>query len=140
MLSVIVKCLFVQKKFIVKLIPCYRLNSEFMHYCVVDIMSLLESCGARILAVIDDNNRVNQTFFSKFTPFTNAMDCQGHYRSEEAGICYIMILFIFIVKNIRNNSITEKSKTIQLTHPDTNELMTTKWSDLVELYNHEQTQ
>ena len=45
---------------------------------------------------------------------------------------------IHIIKNIRNNWITEKNKTIQRTHPDTNELMTAKWSDLIELYNHEQ--
>ena len=64
-----VKCFFGDKKFISKLIPCYWLKSEFKHDCVVDIMRLLESCGARILAVINDNNTVNQTFFSKFTPF-----------------------------------------------------------------------
>ncbi|KAK3746582.1 hypothetical protein RRG08_019502 [Elysia crispata] len=75
-------------------------------------MSLLESCGARILAVIDDNNRVNQTFFSKFTPFTNAMDCQGHYRSEEAG-CKILSDWSEIATEMRPTSMErEKQLTV----------------------------
>ncbi|GFS04944.1 transposable element P transposase [Elysia marginata] len=62
-LSVMVKCLFGGKTFVAKLLPCWALESEFQFHIVENVIMELERCGATVIALINDNNRVNQSFF-----------------------------------------------------------------------------
>ena len=66
LLCVMVKCLFSSKKFLIKLVPCHALKAEFQYKCVTGVLEMLESCGATVIALINDNNRVNQAFFKMF--------------------------------------------------------------------------
>ena len=43
-----------------------------------------------------------------------------------------------LLKNIRNNWMTEKTQTLVFIDPDTKEEVTAKWQDLVDIYNEEQ--
>ena len=66
LLCIMVKCFFTSKKFLIKLVSCHALTSEFKFKCVCDVISLLECCGASVVAIINDNNRINQSFFKLF--------------------------------------------------------------------------
>ncbi|GFO25689.1 transposable element p transposase [Plakobranchus ocellatus] len=65
-LCVLVKCFFVSKHFLVKLLPCHELKAIFQFEVITEVIQQLESCGAKVVALINDNNRVNQSFFSCF--------------------------------------------------------------------------
>ena len=47
---------------------------------------------------------------------------------------YTLYDTIHLLKNIRNNWITEKTKTLEFLHPYTNEKIAAKWSDIVKIY------
>ena len=66
-LGLMVKCLFTGKKFLAKLIPCAHLTSAFQYQVVSRLIRHLEESGARLLAVLSDNHKINQ-FFHKLFP------------------------------------------------------------------------
>ena len=138
LLCVMMKCCHSRKKIIAKMIPCHKLNAQFMHDCVVDVIQLLHRCGARVVALINDNNKVNQKFFTLFRVFNSR--CPWIASNPAVPLDPIFLLYdpIHIVKNIRNNFILEKTKTLIFLDPDTNEKIVAKWSDIEDLHRHEE--
>ena len=70
-LGIMVKCLFTGKKFLAKLIPCACLTSEFQFDVISKLVYQLEECGGKVLACINDNNKVNQSYFGLFPNISN---------------------------------------------------------------------
>ena len=137
LLSIMVKCLFGGKKFIAKLIPCHALSATFQYESVTGVIQLLEQCGARVLAVINDNNRVNQCFFKMFTPFNSLTPWIVRSISSPSLPMFLLYDPVHLIKNLRNNWVTEKTRTLQF--PFRNEQLTARWSDLEDLFEHERT-
>ena len=52
-----------------ELLPCSGLKADFQFNCVQELISTLEGCAAKVIAIINDNNRFNQSFFKLFRPF-----------------------------------------------------------------------
>ncbi|GFO40880.1 traf-interacting protein [Plakobranchus ocellatus] len=51
------KCFFGSKHFLVKLLPCHGLRAIFQFEVITEAIQQLESCGAKVVAVINDNNK-----------------------------------------------------------------------------------
>jgi hypothetical protein len=114
-LCVMVKCFFGGKKFLAKLLPCHALKAEFQHQQVVTLIHDLESFGAKVLGIITDNNRVNQAFFRMFSPLTSDQPWIAQSPVEPTRPLFLMYDPVHLLKNIRNNWITEKSQTLSFT-------------------------
>ena len=78
------------------------------------------SCsGATALAILCDNNKVNQSFFNKFelvSPWCTT------------GNIFLLFDYIHLIKSLRNNWITEKMQ--ELKYLDNESIRIVKWNDL----------
>ena len=97
-LSFMIYCLKGGPKFLFKMLPVKELEADFLHQQTQVLLDILRNAGAELAAIICDGNRVNQSFFKKF-------DCVEPWRTRDN----IFLLFdvVHLIKNIRNNWITE---------------------------------
>ena len=112
-LGIMVKCLFTKKKFLAKLIPCSNLESQFQYTAVKGVIDVLEQCDAKVLAVINDNNKVNTCYFKKFPGYTAEKPYVCYpFENEKARPLFLLFDPVHLIKNIRNSFLTEKTKTL----------------------------
>ncbi|GFO39905.1 transposable element p transposase [Plakobranchus ocellatus] len=98
---------------------------------------MLENCGANVVAVINDNNRVNQSFFKKFIQQSPETPWIVQSPSDIQRPLFLLYDPVHLIKNIRNNWMTEKSQTLEFSVPGQEEKLLAKWSDLKDLCNSE---
>ena len=93
------------------------------------INSISESCG-KVVAIICDNNRVNQNMFKSFPTVED---------KPWLTVNRIFLLFdyVHIIKNVRNNWYTEKTKQIEFRAPCEYSPQLAKWQDLLDLHRLE---
>ena len=135
-LCIMVKCFFGSKSFLVKLLPCYALTAAFQFNVVKQVITLLESCGARVFGLVNDNNRVNQAFFGYFEKTNLSAPWIVKSPVDPSRQLYLIYDPVHLLKNIRNSWITESTKTLAFQHEGSTKLA--HWSDLVQLHEHEQ--
>ena len=125
-LSFMVCCLQGGPKFLCKMLPVKELNADFLYEQTKMLLNILKNAGADLVAIICDGNRVNQSFFKKF-------DCVEPWRTRDN--IFLLFDFVHLIKNIRNNWITEAMQELFYTVDDVKRVA--KWSDLKHLYELE---
>ena len=135
LLAIMVKCLFGGPKFLVKLIPCAGLKADFQFQCVQEVLLSLERSGAKVVAVINDNNRMNQAFFRMFCPISPETPWMVRSATDEDRPMFLLFDPVHLIKNLRNNWITEATKTLLFPTPSRHLLA--KWAHLEELQQSE---
>ena len=95
----------------------------------------MEGCGAKGIAIINDTNRLNQSFFKLFRPLTPDTPWMVESASDTSRPMFLLYDPVHLLKNIRNNWLTETTKTITFPTPQGNALA--KWSYLEELHKAE---
>ena len=116
------------KRFLYKALPVYRLSADFQYEQVVNMLNLIRSCNGITVAILCDNNKVNQSFFKKFNLISP-------WRTTEN--IFLLYDYVHLIKSIRNNWLTEKMQ--ELKYSDCGLEKTAKWVDLkklVELENN----
>ena len=140
-LAVMVKSCFGGGKFLAKLIPVSTLDANFLFETVTSVISILTDCGGHVVALINDNNRVNQKYFTTFTPFSLPekpwIVKNPHVPSEPMFLMYDPT---HILKNIRNNWLTEPTRSLAYPVVGCAEKKIACWGNIEELFNHEQAQ
>ena len=132
---VMVKCHFSNAKFLALLIPCHALNAAFAFNILTKLITDLENSGAHVISIIQDNCRVNQSIFSKFTPVNPNEPWIVKSPGEKQHDLFLIYDPVHILKNIRNSWHTEKLQTLTFFH--NSETKFACWNDLITLYNHE---
>ena len=127
-LGIMVNCMFGGPKFISKLIPVSKLNATFLYEQMRLSIDCIEQAGGHVKAVICDGNRNNQAYFKKC-----AVSDATPYITE-AGM-YLLFDYVHLLKNIRNNWLTEKCGELTFMHGGVQ--CTAKWRHLVTLYKLE---
>ena len=128
-LGIMVSCLFGGPNFLSRILPISKLNSTFLHEQIILSAKAIEQGGGHVKAIICDGNRNNQALFKRL-----ATDPQKPWETEN-GV-FLLYDFVHILKNIRNNWLTEA--TGELTFEDDDGLKkTAKWQHLLELYKLE---
>ena len=152
-LCVMVKCLFTYETFLAKVIPCQALTADFQEKQVLEIVDTIEKCDCQVIAIILDNNKVNQKFFKSLQMFE--ITAEGEESEEEESRkkrekpwivknpstdrpLYLIYDPVHLIKNIRNSWITEKTKKLQFYDDLSVDPKVADWSDLGELFSHEQ--
>ena len=102
LLAVMIKCLFGGPTFLIRLIPVCGLDAEFQHDVAVDVLNSVDSAGGKVVAIICDDNRVNQRMFQKFETLPN----KPWLRIDQT---FLLFDYVHLLKNVRNNWITEKN-------------------------------
>ena len=114
-------------KFLFRMLPVHKLDTSFLREQTDNIIRSVNEVGGNIVAIVCDNNRVNQSFFKSF-------ECVRPWLTT--GGIFLLFDFVHILKSIRNNWITEKTK--ELEFYDGECLKVARWSDLVTLYRSEE--
>ena len=112
-LAVMVKCLFTRRRFIAKLIPCAALTSSFQYGIVSTLISDLEASGATVLAIVNDNNKVNQSYFELFPGYTQYTPYVCYPFIESKRPLFLLYDTVHIMENIRNNWLTEPTQVLK---------------------------
>ena len=92
------------------------------------MMEAITEAGGTVRALICDNNRTNQALFRKIPTIANKP-----WRTAQD--VFLLYDYVHIIKNIRNNWLTEK--THELVYYDDGVAKTAKWSHLLKLYKAE---
>ncbi|XP_076437845.1 uncharacterized protein LOC143277020 [Babylonia areolata] len=127
-LGMMVSCMFGGPKFLSKILPVSKLNSQFLHDQVQLCLEAINCAGGNVKAVICDGNRNNQALFKMLAG-------DPHRPWETAGGVFLLYDYVHLLKNLRNNWLTEA--TGELTFEDNGVQRTAKWRHLVNLYKLE---
>ena len=65
-LAFMIVCCYGGPKFLVKLLPVIKLDADFLFNQTNVLLESIKEAGGKVIAIINDNNRVNQAFFKKF--------------------------------------------------------------------------
>lgn len=128
-LGLMVSCMFGGPDFLSKIIPVSRLNATFLQEQIQLSLDAIQEAGGQVKAVICDGNRNNQALFKALRA-----DPQTPWITPD-GV-YLLFDFVHLIKNIRNNWITET--TSELEYEDGGVKRVAKWSHLVELFKLEE--
>ena len=121
-----VVCMFGGPQFIVKMLPVAKLDTTFLMEQTKLILKMLKKSSANPIVIVCDGNRVNQSLFKQFETIKPWRTCDD---------LFLLSDYVHILKNIRNNWITEKTK--ELKYEIDGETKVAKWSDLEQLYKLE---
>ena len=124
-----VETMFGGSLFMARLLPVYSLDAD-----------LLFDQIQKLILVLSDNLGANQKTFKLFH---ETFGSQGIFAvSHPIPNSVLTKLYLFhgpmhLFKNIRNNWVTEKMKTLNFVEPFTKNVVQAKWSDLIDIYNKE---
>ena len=127
-LGVMVESLLGGPTFLSKMPPVTQLNSEFMLDEISKTIAAIEAVNGEVKVLICDNNRVNQKLFK-------IMDAVSDKPWLTKAGCYLLFDFVHLLKSLRNNWLTERSK--ELLFYDNGVAKVAKWVHLETLFNYE---
>ena len=146
MLGIMVKCLLGGPKFMADCIPIFTLTAKFQYDNVVRVIEEIQNIDGQVIAVICDNNRINQRFFSLFPDFDNQKPWVVRNPSTCSSPLFLLNDIVHLIKSFRNNWLTAESGEFNFTvNSSLSETMVQcgillnddcvgKWSEVRQLY------
>lgn len=122
-------CMFGGPKSIIKMLLVKELDADFQFEQTMLLLDTIRKAWGDVLAIVCDGNRVNQAFFKKF-------DTDKPWLTNDG--LFLLYDFVHLIKNIRNNWITEKTQ--ELVFHNNGLEQRAKWSHLKELFELEKHQ
>ena len=100
-------------RFVARLVPCAKLTASYQYEVVTMLINTLETdYGAAVIGIICDDNRLNQSFFKRFMPFDPLAPHHACAANRPGGSMFLIYGPVHLVKNLKNNWITEREKTL----------------------------
>lgn len=131
MLCVMMKALHRGPSVMISVTPVHRLTADYQYGVVMEAAARVEKAGGHVLGSITDNHKVNQHFCKLFERQSETSAIAKHPLSEERT-WFLLFDTVHLLKCIRNNWITEKTKQITL-----DDDATASFEDVVQLYKEE---
>lgn len=128
-LAVMITCLFGGPKFVMKIYPVAKLTASFQIEIIKSVKSAVQEAGGKPVAVIMDNNKVNQVSIISMShelPFL----CSTASHEEPF---YLLNDTVHILKCIRNNWLTEKTQELEFRLPNEDITRVARWRHLLDL-------
>ena len=126
--------------FVCRLIPVYSLKHILLYEQTLKVIQLIHTHNGLVFLLMCDNLRANQACFRLYSENFGEgelFSCKHPVSNEVFIELYLLYDPTHLLKNIRNNWHTEKMQKLKFTDPATNQTVTAKWSDLVNIYNSE---
>ena len=103
-LAFMIVCLHGGPNVLVKMLPISKLDTDFLFDQSKMLIDQIKNSEGKLVAIICDNNRVNQAFFKRFL-YTSP----GRTEDNVLIFDFYFLISLTFVKSIRNNWITEKT-------------------------------
>lgn len=135
-LAVMVKPLLGASPFVARLIPIYSLSAIFLRNELDSVSSIIEAAGGNVIGMICDNHFVNQQFY-KFLSTESVFLGKLPSQFNDTVLLYDSV---HLLKNIRNNWITESHQEIMFHDPDdpSHSQKVAKWTDIIRIQQKEE--
>ena len=132
-LGIMVVCLFGGPAFLAKVIPVKRITAGFQKEEVMLVNDAIKEGGGKVLGILLDNNRVNQSFIKAFP--TDADKPWAMTDKETGEKTFILNDYVHVYKCVRNNWYTEITKEIEYYCFEDSVYKIAKWEHLKKLYD-----
>ena len=129
-LCMMMRCLHGGYSSMVSLTPIYSLTAAFQKMKFEQAMRLIHKNGGHVIAVVADGLKGNQLFMKMFRGYNNNTPWVVPHPLSPNDPLFLLNDTVHILKNLRNNWITEKCKTLSLNSGES----VGKWCDIEELY------
>ncbi|XP_055337664.1 uncharacterized protein LOC129587779 [Paramacrobiotus metropolitanus] len=132
---------------IVMLVPSHNMTAEELHKETMDVLSALEERGIKVVSIITDNHKKNQSLFSLLARLA-AMDDQTCWIPNpfaQDRPLFLVIDPVHIIKTIRNNwyqhgtLIYPSIRRFFKDEPEDTDVLSAHWSHFQHAYSIEQT-
>ena len=127
--------------FVSRLIPVLNLKHEFLLDALSALLTIVHQAGGYVFGFVTDNLSVNKKAFKHLHQShtaTSISSVEHPIENEHFSLLYTFYDTTHLFKNIRNNWVTEKTKTLEMLDPDNDSLIVAKWQDLVDIYTIEE--
>ena len=128
-LGVMLKCLHGGPSVMISVTPVHKMSASFQFQTVKSIAQVVESCGGQVVGSITDNHKVNQSYCNQFV---RNQSFEAIHPLDQTRVWFLLFDSVHLLKCIRNNWISEKSKTLTF-----DDKTYGKFSDVQELYESE---
>lgn len=137
-LAIMVKPLMGGQAFVIRLLPVYSLSPQFLQENISRCIGAIDSFGGRVIALVSDNHPTNRKCFAEFSKKSESLKPWiGKDHSQEHEF-FLIHDSVHLIKCIRNNWETEKTKVIDFIPPNRSDSVSASWSDIVALYKSEE--
>lgn len=130
MLCVMMRALHGGPSVMVSVTPVHRLTAGFQFAVVREAALCVEKAGGIVLGSITDNHKINQLYCKQFPGFSESTG-KGEHLLDSQRDWFLLFDTVHLLKCIRNNWITEKTKTLKLSH------LRAEFDQVIEVYNAE---
>ena len=126
--------------FVARLFPVNNLQADFLYAQLKILTNIIHDCDGSVFAAMTDNLSVNQKTFKLYHQesvskcITSIVHPISNNLFEEFFLLYDPV---YLMKNIHNNWVSEKTKTLEFKDPDTGRVVLAKWDDIVRIYKEE---
>lgn len=139
-LALMVCCMMGGPSFVARLISIYTIGHEFLFDQTKQLLEIIHDCGGFVFLVMTDNLRCNQTTFTDFHDkygTVNEWSVNHPIPNSHFDILFVLFDPTHLLKNVRNNWVTEKTQILLFPDPDSGKLVEARWKDLIALYEEE---
>lgn len=136
-LTFMVNTSFGAPSFVCRIVPVHSLKADFLFDQTKLVIKVLHDCGGSVFMLMSDNLSVNQKLFSLFhsTFGSKGIFAVAHpIKNPVFPLLYLLYDPVHLLKNIRNNWLTEKLQQLSFPDPSTGECAVAKWSDVIAMY------
>ena len=139
-LTILIAPLMGAPAFVARLFPLATLEASFLMDQILAVISIVHEASGLVFLVMNDNLRTNQCFFKMMHQrFGSSSEYCIKHPVENDVFENLFLLYdpTHLYKSIRNNWLSEKTKSLTFRDPVTQRSITGKWADLVDLYKKE---
>ena len=129
MLAIMVNPSFGKPKFIARLLPVKNMTAEFLYAEIQKVLEMIHEVSGHVFSLMSDDLSVNQKVYKMYHEkfqSVNVAAVNHPFKNETFDSLYTIHDPVHLLKNIRNNWITEKSQRLDFPHPETKETHTAK--------------
>lgn len=130
-LCIMMRCLHGGRSCMVSMTPLHTLTAKFQKTKFDEAINLVHSYGGHVIGLITDGLRGNQLFMQMLNGYNDTVPWVVPHPLVSNSPLFIINDSVHILKNIRNNWVTEKNKFLSLDGGET----VGKWSDIENMYH-----
>ncbi|PAA86097.1 hypothetical protein BOX15_Mlig018626g1 [Macrostomum lignano] len=131
-LAIMVKPLMGAIPYVARLVPIYSLKPHFLYEQIARLISIIHNCGGVVISLICDNHFTNRNCFELFSP-DPATPWKAANPADPTQPLFLLYDTVHLIKNIRNNWLTQSHGEIDFQLPGEHGSSRAKWSHIVDI-------